>query len=83
MEDLPLSSIYKLCKKLYSSKFERGKIIFNKGDQSDKFYIIIQGIVNLWDVEEDGNLSVKTIQEKGRGFGEMSILRNTLRSLTA
>lgn len=29
-------------------KFERGQVVFHYGDQGDKFYLIIEGQVDVW-----------------------------------
>ena len=49
---------------MHFEKFNKGKIIFNKDEQGDKFYFILQGFVSVWAPKSESELN-KEIELNG------------------
>jgi CRP-like cAMP-binding protein len=60
-----------------SESFEKGEIVFKKGETGDKFYLIVSGDVLI--LPGKGEIRL----EHGNVFGEMAILDQTVRTATA
>lgn len=63
-----------------TSTFAANNVIFNKGDQANKFFIIQSGLVEIFD--PNTNQSIATISE-GDAFGEQAILVGGIRGASA
>jgi MFS family permease len=72
---LPMAAIDGLAVHLDHAQFPAGQEIFHQGDPGDRFYVIANGSA---DVIGDGRL-VTTIGP-GDGFGEIALLRDTVRT---
>lgn len=84
-----------VCKKLHYEYHEEGRDILQKGGESDKFYLIIEGavsVLNLYEEkvkdEETGEERIIECEEelanldKGDHFGEIGIIKNQVRAAT-
>ena len=60
--------------------FPEGRVIFEKGEKADFFYVLVSGKVALF---EPSNQSFTAHLEPGSSFGEQAILVGGVRSLTA
>lgn len=60
----------------------KGKVLFNKGDPADAFYIIIGGEIELHD-EFRGEKKYLSLLRMGQSLGERGILKKETRKLTA
>ena len=60
--------------------FPEGRVIFEKGEKADFFYVLVSGKVALF---EPSNQSFIANLEPGSSFGEQAILVGGVRSLTA
>ena len=60
--------------------FPEGRVIFEKGEKADFFYVLVSGKVALF---EPSNQSFTAHLEPGSSFGEQAILAGGVRSLTA
>lgn len=58
------------------------KIIFNQGDPVDNCYMIIEGIVEISTVEDDGTFKVENTLTTGQLFGERAIFKTAKRVAT-
>jgi MFS family permease len=74
---LPLPAIDNLALHVEHAQFAAGEDVFHQGDHGDRFYVIDVGEA---DVIGDGRL-IRTIGS-GEGFGEIALLRDTLRTTT-
>jgi MFS family permease len=74
---LPLPAIDNLALHVEHAQFAAGEDVFHQGDHGDRFYVIDDGEA---DVIGDGRL-IRTIGS-GEGFGEIALLRDTLRTTT-
>jgi nitroimidazol reductase NimA-like FMN-containing flavoprotein (pyridoxamine 5'-phosphate oxidase superfamily) len=79
--DLPASDLATVAGRLQSMKVEPGSIVVRQGAPADKFFIIVEGEVDVIR-EDDGE--EKTINTLGAGdyFGEVAILRDSSRIAT-
>lgn len=69
-----------LCRALKLQKYERKEDIFNKGDPSNQYFIIMKGYVDIYDIDTTGKLLYLTQIEAGKQIGERGIIRGTARA---
>jgi uncharacterized protein YhbP (UPF0306 family) len=79
--DLPTQRIDSVAGELQTVKVREGEIIVRQGGPADKFFIIVDGSV---DVEQQDDAGFKKVTALGRGhfFGEVAIMRGTPRAAT-
>jgi nitroimidazol reductase NimA-like FMN-containing flavoprotein (pyridoxamine 5'-phosphate oxidase superfamily) len=79
--DLPASDLATVAGRLQSMSVEPGAVVVRQGAPADKFFIIVEGEVDI--VREDDG-EEKTINTLGPGdyFGEVAILRDSSRIAT-
>jgi len=65
---------------LDTSEFKKGHVIFNQGDEGDKFYIIKTGVVI--GVKESAEGKEEFQLKSGDFFGERALLKNVTRAAT-
>jgi len=80
--ELPVVALESLEARLESVQVEAGSVIVRQGAPADKFFIVVDGSVEVVH-EEDGQPSRPlTVLRSGEFFGEIAILRETPRSAT-
>ena len=79
--DLPREEIETVVTKLQTIKVGAGDTIVRQGAPADKFFIIVDGEVEV-DVEDGGEARHLATLTNGQFFGEMAILRDTPRMAT-
>jgi CRP-like cAMP-binding protein len=57
-------------------------VLFNKGDPSDAFYIILKGAVEAFNFNMDGSERMVNRFGVGRAFGERGLIKQAPRSLS-
>ncbi len=62
--------------------FKTGEILFNEGDPADKFYIVMNGEVEVWKSYGTDDADMLAIHGKGHLFGEMALIDKLPRSAT-
>lgn len=72
---------YQLCRKLTIETYQKDEVIFNKGDPSDKYYIILKGSVSAINMNSEGTEIIIGIIGPGKQFGERGIIKNLPRNL--
>lgn len=79
--DLPTQQIDSITGELQTVKVQAGDVIVRQGGPADKFFIIVDGSV---DVEQQDDAGFKKMTSLGRGhfFGEVAIMRGTPRAAT-
>jgi len=79
--DLPTQQIDSVAGELQTVKVEAGEIVVRQGGPADKFFIVIDGSV---DVEKQDDAGFRKVATLGRGhfFGEVAIMRGTPRGAT-
>nr|WP_224312125.1 MULTISPECIES: cyclic nucleotide-binding domain-containing protein [Nostocaceae] len=62
--------------------FQPGEIVIHQGDLADKFYILMEGEVEV--IQEDGDSEPKLLKRLGPNsyFGEIGLLHETTRTAT-
>ena len=77
LNPLPLPSIEQLARGLEPVDVPAGQVVFSQGDIGDRYYVIESGEA---EVDQDGR--VLTTLPRGTGFGEIALLRRTVRTAT-
>ena len=72
-----------LAPKLKRRSFLRNDVIFHQGDPGDSLYCVVEGLVRVSIVSQDGRESDIALVLPGDCFGEMSVLDGGQRSATA
>ena len=70
-----------LCRAMKYKECKAEEVLFNKGDPSDKFYVIIFGEVCIINIDEEDNEIVINTLGEGRSFGERGLVLKEPRSL--
>lgn len=77
-----LATKREVCKNLKLELRSKGEKLFDKGDPSDCFYIILSGSLDAYNVEKDGSLVFVGNIPTGKQVGERGVVRGRPRSLT-
>jgi uncharacterized protein YhbP (UPF0306 family) len=79
--DLPVQRIESVAAELQTVKADTGEIVVRQGGPADKFFIIVDGAV---DIEQQDDAGFRKVSSLGRGhfFGEVAIMRGTPRAAT-
>ncbi len=79
LPDAELADVARRCKEL---SYATGDTVFAEGSRGDRFYIVIDGQVEVWkDVEGDPN-SLLAVHGSGHLFGEIALVDDLPRSAT-
>lgn len=70
----------KAAKAFFSEHYQPGTTVFREGDQGDKFYVLVRGTVEVRCRSADGRDIVLETLEDGDFFGDIELIRNSLRS---
>jgi len=68
--------------RLQRATFAAGEIIIRQGDAADRFYIIVNGRVEIWYKSADKHDYHVAFCEAGQYFGETGLMKNTPRNST-
>src|SRR5579864_3452529 len=79
---LPVASIENVEARLEQTTFEPGQIVVRQGAPADKFFIIVDGSVEVVQDEGEGTTRQLTVLRGGEFFGEIAIMRDTPRTAT-
>ena len=63
-----------LCEKLVSRIYAKGDAIFLEGDQSNRFFLVLEGEVKIFKVLESGREVILGFFRGGEAFGEVAML---------
>lgn len=80
--NLEAEDIHTLSEYCRKESFQPGDIIFQEGAIADSFYIILDGIVEVWKDYEKINPSLLATHGPGHFFGEMALIDSLPRSAT-
>ena len=79
--DLPQQEVDTVRASLQTMQFDAGDVIVRQGGPADKFFIIVDGEVEVIR-EDDGHQRTLATLKQGQFFGEMAILRDAPRMAT-
>jgi uncharacterized protein YhbP (UPF0306 family) len=79
--ELPQQEVATVEAQLQTVQYEKGDVIVRQGAPADKFFIIVDGEVEVIR-EDNGNERTLATLKRGQFFGEMAILRDTPRMAT-
>ncbi len=71
-----------IAQQMESEFLPKGRLLFEKGDPGKRFYIIVDGLVEVTPHAEDSLRFHKVFLENGDFFGELALLDNKPRSAT-
>lgn len=79
LRDLSHAQFSELATRMESRAFAPGQRIFDQGDPGDDFFVVEEGVVEIWREGSD----VRTQFARGQFFGELALLRRDVRSASA
>lgn len=71
-----------LCRACHLAAYEEGELIFTKGEKSDKFFVIISGVVECVNIAKDETVLYGTTLSTNQTLGEKGIMTDHPRSMT-
>lgn len=80
---IPRDTLLHMCGVVKAENFSAGTVIFNKGDYSDKFYVIISGKIEIFNTNREGEITFRTYLGNGKKLGEQGLISRQPRSLSA
>ncbi len=80
LKDEDIRNIASYCS---DAAFEAGEILFFEGDPADKFYIVMNGEVEIWKSYGTPDADMLAVHGRGHLFGEMALIDKLPRSATA
>jgi signal transduction histidine kinase len=81
-EELPDTDIRNMLKYCGEEQFSAGEILFHENDPADRFYIVLQGEVEVWKAYGTDDADMLAVHGKGHLFGEMALIDDMPRSAT-
>ncbi len=70
---LHLTELQKINTLIKKKNYEKGKILFTKGDLAEHLYIVRFGRVKVYEMSEDGRQQIVRLLEPGDFFGELAL----------
>ncbi len=70
---LPDEQLRDLTQIAVKEHFDRGQIIFSEGEESDGFYVIVEGLVKIFKLSAEGKEQILHIFGPGEPFGEAPV----------
>jgi len=80
--DLPMQELEIIASELKRIECKEGELIFKEGDPGNEMYIVVEGGVSIFIIDNEGEEVVLSEMVKGNFFGEMSIIERAPRSAT-
>lgn len=79
LSDDEIEIIQNVC---HEKEYKANDVIFREKSEADKFYIILNGVVEVWKDYDSGYKDLLAVHKKGKLFGEMSLIDDLPRSAT-
>jgi len=80
LSSLEISELEKIADRFVTQNYQENEIVFNEGDNGDRFYIIVRGAVEAITNNDNNEEIVLGIQETGNYFGEIALLKQSKRT---
>ena len=77
---LPKQVLVDTTKKLQTTKYSAGQMVFEQGDAPDRFYIVSAGEVEVIRRKLDGSEKILAVLHPGDYFGEIGLLTEARRN---
>lgn len=81
--DLDRQTLLELARRSDVRSYRKGQLIFNKGDVGDSFFVVVDGLVKIFVLSEDGNEMVLTTLRPPDTLGELAVIDGRPRSASA
>ncbi len=81
-KDLCASEFDEIAALCFEERFEAGEVVFMEGAIADKFYIVMEGKVEVWKAYNLQAQSLLAVHGTGHFFGEMALIDELPRSAT-
>ncbi|GAB6098365.1 Crp/Fnr family transcriptional regulator [Halanaerocella petrolearia] len=79
-QDLNKQELKEIDRITYKETYQKNEIIFLEEEIGDAIYIIVDGLVKVFKMDETGREKTLSLLSKSDFFGEMALLDNNLRS---
>ncbi len=79
LDDKDIREIMRYCRE---EELSPGQVIFNEGDVADRFYIVMEGEVEVWKDYDSPYADLLAVHGINKLFGEMALVDNLPRSAT-
>lgn len=81
--DVPQPILERLAALSVTKHLERRETLFNRGDEGDALYAVVEGLVRIWVGSDSGKELTFSIMEPGDVFGEIALLDGLPRTANA
>ncbi|OHD13371.1 MAG: hypothetical protein A2Z96_02450 [Spirochaetes bacterium GWB1_48_6] len=81
-KDLEEADLEKIIHECHECSFQPGEVIFRENEPSERFYIILEGQVEVWKDFETPFQDILAVKGEGASFGEMGLIDELPRSAT-
>jgi signal transduction histidine kinase len=79
LEDHEIVSILESC---HEQSYKPREVIFKEGDRAERFFIVLEGEVEVWKDYDDPERDLLAVHGRGKLFGEMALIDDLPRSAT-
>jgi CRP-like cAMP-binding protein len=83
LTSIPRDKLLQMCAEITAQQFTAREVIFNKGEVSDRFFLIVKGRVEIFNLNKEGEVIFKTFIGNGKRLGEQGVITSQPRSLSA
>ena len=82
-KDVPQPILERLATLSVTKHLDRRETLFNRGDEGDALYAVVEGLVRIWVGSDSGKELTFSIMEPGDVFGEIALLDGLPRTANA
>jgi CRP-like cAMP-binding protein len=83
LKAVPRETLMAMADVVKAEHFAPGTTLFNKGDYSDRFYLIVRGDIEIFNTNRKGKITFSLHLGNGRRLGEQGVMTSQPRSLSA
>ena len=81
-KDVPQPILERLAGLSVTKQLDRRETLFNRGDEGDALYAVVDGLVRIWVGSDSGKELTFSMMEPGDVFGEIALLEDVPRIAT-
>ncbi len=82
-EGLAPEDLQELAAEMEEVTGEAGEVLFQEGDEGDRFFVVVEGAVEISRAGRGGTVEKLAVRRQGEAFGEMALLDDAPRSASA